>query len=431
MFWRQSYKPRRETATDAHRCPTPGEETVQRLTKTQKFVLGAATLPMLFLGAAGGYATFVNVETVFENAATALGVVAAGEGGTLILALVYVGLTLLGQSTPTIVRLGLWVLPAVASGTLAIVAQSKTHAVVYGLTPLAMCLAAEGLGLLARRVVIYNTRVDMEAQRRNAEIMRELAYQQARAKNHPNKAKREKSEVKAWELARKVGVGDTKLGASLVSVQRDRMTEGADAALAAMFGAVTPTPAATAPVTPAAAQAVTPVPPVTTAVTGAPAASQTVTPPVTRTVTLDRPAAAPVTPPVTETVTGAGGDTETVPPAVTETVTEPEPVTAPAESATEDERGVTLEESAAVAGVTVPVAGDVLTDAQLAVVLRHIRYSQEPPQSYRAAVKELRDRQFRAAEERVRPAWKKLLNAENAVPGGDDADAEADSDTPS
>jgi hypothetical protein len=213
-----------------------------RLTRGQTAVLAAATVPMVAFGALGAWGTYSNISSVFHRSATALGVVAAGEGATLVLALVLVGLTMLGQSSPAAVRLGLWALPALASTTGAAVAATAVERVVFAVTPLAMCVSAEGMGLLARRIVIHRTGVDMEAQRQNAATVQRLAYHRARAANHPSDWARKRSERASWRLARRVGVGDTELGAQLVTVQRARLTEGADAALAGMFGAA-PAPA--------------------------------------------------------------------------------------------------------------------------------------------------------------------------------------------
>ncbi|MGW3213120.1 hypothetical protein ACWDBC_12825 [Streptomyces parvus] len=146
------------------------------LAKGQAIVLSAAALPMIAVGAFGGTGTYSNIVEEFDRAATAIGVVAAGEGVTLVLALVMVGVTMLGQAAPAPVGLGLWAAPIGAGLTGVVVADDYTEAVVYGMTPLAMSAAAEGLGFLARRVVVYTTGVDMEAQRRNAATMQRLAY---------------------------------------------------------------------------------------------------------------------------------------------------------------------------------------------------------------------------------------------------------------
>lgn len=348
------------------------------LSRGQAVVLGAAAVPMVAFGALGALGTYTNITSVFHRSATALGVVAAGEGATLVLALVLVGLTMLGQSAPAAVRVGLWTLPAVASATGAAVAQSVTEAVVFAVTPMAMCVSAEGMGLLARRIVVYRTGVDAEAQRRNASVMQRLAYHRARAANHPDEKARKASEVESWKLAEKVGAGDALLGAHLVDVQRERMTAGADAALAGMFALPVTTPAAGA----------TP-----------PEAGGTESP---RPVVVEDAAPQGVTAPVT------GEDTQVTPTSeavVAETVTAVTPPVTPP---------VTLEEIAAVAGVPTPAIGEPLTDAQLVVVLRHLRYSDDPPLSYRQAVTAFRESGFVGGEQRVRKAWGSLMSHEES-----------------
>lgn len=334
------------------------------LTRGQIAVLAAASVPMVAFGGLGAVGTYSNITSVFHRSATALGVVAAGEGATLVLALVLVGLTMLGQSAPAAVRLGLWTLPAVASLTGAAVANSLTEAVVFAVTPMAMCVSAEGMGLLARRIVVFRTGVDAEAQRRNAAVMQRLAYHRARAANHPEEKARNKSELASWKLAEKVGTGDALLGAHLVDVQRERMTAGADAALAGMFALPV-----TAPVTP------TPEPPAAEGV-----GEEAVTPGVT------------------------AEDTQVTP--ALETV--------PRHGVTPPVTPVTLEELAAVAGVPVPVAGEPLDDTQLVVVLRRLRYSVDPPLSYRAAVAAFREGGFVGGEQRVRKAWGSLMSHEES-----------------
>ena len=212
------------------------EHTINRpLTTGQRWVLALATLPMIGTGVAGGIGTYSNMTTAFGRSETALGIVAAGEGATFVLAVVMVALTMLGQSSPAPVRIGLWTLPVVASVTGAMVAPNVTEAVIFAVTPLAMCVSAEGVGLVARRIVVYRTGVDAEADRRNADTMRRLAYHRAASQNHPDEKVRGKSERAAWKLAARVGVGDSMLGAGLVTVQRDRMTGAADDVLADMF----------------------------------------------------------------------------------------------------------------------------------------------------------------------------------------------------
>ncbi|WP_327748483.1 hypothetical protein [Streptomyces europaeiscabiei] len=341
------------------------------LTKGQITLLVAAAVPMVGFGAVGAWGTYTNIASVFHRSATALGVVAAGEGATLVLALTLVGLTALGQSSPAAVRIGLWVLPAVASLTGIAVAESLRDKVIFAVTPIAMSASAEALGLLARRIVVYRTGLDAEAQRRNAAVMQQLAYHRARAANHPDDKARKDSELKSWDLAKRVGVGDAQLGASLVDVQRGRMTAGADAALGGMFDL---------PVTP-------PVLPVTD--TSEPAA-------------VEGSGVTAVTPPVT------GEDTQVTPVLETVPVESVTPVTAPVTPP------VTLAEIAAVAGVPTPVAGEALTDVQLVVVLRHLRYLDDPPLSYRQAVAAFREGGFVGGEGRVRKAWGSLMSHEES-----------------
>jgi hypothetical protein len=404
-----------------------------KLTRGQRIILIAAAVPMVVFAGLGAWGTYSNITGVFHRSATAWGVVAAGEGATLSLALVYVGLTLLGQSSPAAVRVGLWLLPAAASGTGAAVAQTTTEAIVFAVTPLAMCSSAEGLGLLARRIVIRVTGVDMEAQRRNAKTMQQLAYHRARAANHPDEKTRKQSELKSWDLAKKVGTGDATLGAGLVTVQRDRMTAGANDALAGMFDLTSVTPALNASVTPAlpgttgrdgfgtgavtdqavrhtdGTHSVTNPPPRDTAVTSGPeGATQTGTQ-----VSTD-PTARPSqsTESVTDTVTGSAATR------ATETVTADGSVTpgsvTPETPSQESSHTITLEEVAAVAGVPTPVPGERLTEAQLEVVLRHLRYSDDPPLSYRQAVAAFRDAGFVGGEERVRRVWGHLMSHEES-----------------
>lgn len=208
---------------------------MKKLTRGQIAVLIAATVPMVGFGVLGAVGTYSNVTSVFHRSATALGVIAAGEGATLVLALVLVGLTMLGQSSPLPVRIGLWLVPLAAAVTGSIVAPTARDAVVFAITPMAMTVSAEGLGLVARRVVVYRTGVDAEAQRRNASLLRRIAYHQARAQRHPKPRVRKRSERIAWQLARRVGEGDVLLGDGLLTVQRGRITNSADAALGLML----------------------------------------------------------------------------------------------------------------------------------------------------------------------------------------------------
>ncbi|WP_329296282.1 hypothetical protein [Streptomyces sp. NBC_01455] len=87
-----------------------------------------------------------------------------------------------------------------------------------------------------------------------------------------------------------------------------------------------------------------------------------------------------------------------------------------------------LAQLAAVTGVPTPEPGETLTDAQVDVVLRHLRYRDDPPASYRQAVATFRDAGFVGSEKRVRHAWGALLsNEENEV---DTPAEEADEEEP-
>jgi len=208
---------------------------VRSLTRGQITVLTTATLIMAGVGIAGAIGTYANANSVLHRSQTALGVVAAGEGATLVAALVMIGVTMLGQAAPRVARAALWVLPAAASFMGLAIAPTIREAVIYALTPLAMTAAAEGISFLARRIVAHRTGTDTEAQRRNAETMRRIAFHAAQAERHPDEKVRAASALKAWKLMREIGEGDAQLGSGLITVQRDRLTEGADTALMAML----------------------------------------------------------------------------------------------------------------------------------------------------------------------------------------------------
>ncbi|MFF5666571.1 conjugal transfer protein [Streptomyces griseofuscus] len=216
----------------------------RKLTTPQRVVLGAAFVIMAAVGGIGGYGTFSNIGHAYGTG-TALGAVAAGEGATAVLGLVLLGLTMLGQSSPRIVRLGLWALPAAASVMAAMAGPDAGRTVIYAVTPMGMCVSAEGMAFLARRIVVHTDGHDTEAEARAADVVRQLAYHRAVTANHPSDWVKKWSERKSWRLARKVGTGDHTLGARLVDVQRDRVTAGADAALSGMF--TTPTERPTLP----------------------------------------------------------------------------------------------------------------------------------------------------------------------------------------
>ncbi|MFF4672383.1 hypothetical protein ACFY1C_21405 [Streptomyces sp. NPDC001279] len=362
---------------------------------------------MLATGVAGGVGTYSNISHAYGKG-TALGAVAAGEGATAVLALVLLGLTMLGQSSPRVIRLGLWALPAAASVVAAMAGPDAGRTVIYAVTPLGMCVSAEGMAFLARRIVVHTDGRDAEAEARAAAVVQALAYHRAVAANHPDEKAREKAEERSWKLARRVGATDATLAPRLLEVQRDRVADGADAALASMF-AVTPpvTPAVTAVTDP-----VTPVPvPVTPPLSAGSAQSELETarphhddaePQVIPPARSPEPApdpdgsksVTPVTPPVTPVTEGVTPD-------------ESDDVTGTTKGSV-----AVLEEIAAVAGVPTPVPGEGLTNDQLDVVLRHLRYSDDPPLSYRQAVTAFRDAGYVGGEQRVRKAWMHLMSRE-------------------
>ncbi|WP_407110921.1 conjugal transfer protein [Streptomyces sp. DSM 116494] len=215
--------------------------TDRTLTRAQIAVLSAGFVPMLATGVFGGIGTYSNIGHSYGSG-TALGALAAGEGATAVLALVLLGLTMLGQSSPRIVRAGLWALPAAAAVMGAMAAPDLGRTVIYALTPMGMSVSAEGMAFLARRIVVHTDGRDAENERRTADLVQALAYHRARATHHPSDRVKWWSERKSWRLARRVGVGDVALGSRLLDVQRDRVTAGADAALASMFGTAAPDP---------------------------------------------------------------------------------------------------------------------------------------------------------------------------------------------
>ncbi|MGW6708083.1 conjugal transfer protein [Streptomyces sp. NPDC054956] len=214
------------------------------LTGTQRAVLGLALVPMVAVGIAGGIGTYSNISAAYGEG-TAIGALAAGEGATAVLAFLLLGLTLLGQSSPLIIRIGLWALPAVAAVIGATAAtEGLGQTIVYAATPMAITAAAEGLAFLVRRIVVHQEGRDVEAETRAAAVIRDLAYHQARAAAHPDEKTRQKSVLRSWKLAAKVGTGDTVLGTQLLDVQRTRILGGADVALERMFQpAITAAPA--------------------------------------------------------------------------------------------------------------------------------------------------------------------------------------------
>jgi hypothetical protein len=207
----------------------------RKLSGGQIAVLAVATLIMAAVGIAGAVGTYANANAELQRSETALGIVAAGEGATLVAALVMIGVTMLGQAAPFIARIALWVLPAAAAVMGLAIAPTAREAVIYALTPLAMTASAEGISFLARRIVVHRTGTDTEAQRRNAEIMRQIAFHAAQAERHPNEKIRKASALTAWKLMRRIGDGDAQLGSGLIAVQRERLTDGANTALLSML----------------------------------------------------------------------------------------------------------------------------------------------------------------------------------------------------
>ncbi|MFD4152080.1 conjugal transfer protein [Streptomyces hydrogenans] len=213
----------------------------------QRVVLGAAFVPMLVTGGAGGFGTYTNIKAAYGSG-TAVGAVAAGEGATAVLAIVLLGLTLLGQSSPRVIRAGLWALPAAAAAMSATAAKTPGEMVIYALTPMGMTASAEGAAFLARRIVVYRDGRDAEAEAHAADLVQAIAYQRAMSERHPDPKVRKKAELEYWKLGKKVGAGDIVLGTRLVDVQREKVTGGARAALADMFGTATAAPVLTEPV---------------------------------------------------------------------------------------------------------------------------------------------------------------------------------------
>lgn len=221
-----------------------------KLSKGQTAVLVVAALPMAAVGVAGAVATYVNMDNVLHRGASALGLVAAGEGATLICALVALAVTLMGQHTPATVRAGMWLVPLAASGVGWALARSHAEALVMAFTPLAMTAAGEGVAFVARRVVAYRTGVDIEQQRRSGLLL----WHANRAANGSGLGRR-LSKAAVWRLTRKFAETDTQLSVQLGEIQRYRIGQGADGNLASVLTGET---SAKTPVLPAAAHAALP-----------------------------------------------------------------------------------------------------------------------------------------------------------------------------
>lgn len=222
-----------------------------KLTRGQKVVLVATAVPMAATGIAGAVATYVNMNGVLGNSATALGVVAAGEGATVICALVTLALTLMGQHTPGVVRAGLWLLPLIAAAAGVFLAPSHNMLAVMAITPLAMTVSGEGIALVARRIVAFQTGVDIEQQRRSGLLL----WHANRAANGRGLGK-QLSTMAVWRLTKQFASTDAQMSVQLGEVQRYRVAEGADANLSAVLSgsATKASKAAAVPAPPAAPQ---------------------------------------------------------------------------------------------------------------------------------------------------------------------------------
>lgn len=233
-----------------HRNINPEEVLIMvKLTKGQKTVLILTSVPMAATGLAGAVATFVNMRGVLGNGATALGIVAAGEGAVVVLAFVSLLLTLMGQHTPGVVRAGLWLLPLIAAGTGVFLAPSHNMLAVMAITPLAMTVAGEGIALVARRIVAFQTGVDIEQQRRSGLLL----WHANRAANGRGLGK-QLSTMAVWRLTKQFASTDAQMSVQLGEVQRYRVAEGADANLSAVLSGAT-TKTSKAPAQPAAVPA--------------------------------------------------------------------------------------------------------------------------------------------------------------------------------
>jgi hypothetical protein len=206
----------------------------KKLGKGKAWVLGLTVAPMLAVGIFGGVGSFHNLTGAYGSG-TAMGAVAAGEGATAVLALLYVVTTLLGQVASRAIRMGLYALPASAAAMAATAATGPGQTIVYALTPMAITAAAEGLAFLVRRAVVYTDGRDAEAEARASRIIRDLNFHQSRSIAHPDEKIRAKSEKRKWKLAAKVGAGDVSLGTALLDVQHTRIVQGADVALQQIF----------------------------------------------------------------------------------------------------------------------------------------------------------------------------------------------------
>ncbi|WP_371592580.1 hypothetical protein [Streptomyces virginiae] len=229
---------------------TPQPPQRKELTSLQITTLRVIGVAVVLVGAGGAYGTFHNMAAVFGDDA-AWGIVAASEGATLMAAMIAVGLTVLEQPVHWLVRFAMIGVPVAAASSAFFVAPTRSAAVAFAVTQLAMVVAAEGGALLARSAVTHVTGIDPTALKRNADVAQRLNYHYAAAERHPSRIRRWLSLREAWRLARQAGAGDNALAEGLVVEQRGRIVQGAGVALGAMFApagpvvAALPAPAAT------------------------------------------------------------------------------------------------------------------------------------------------------------------------------------------
>ncbi|MCX5584261.1 hypothetical protein [Streptomyces erythrochromogenes] len=97
----------------------------------------------------------------------------------------------------------------------------------------------------------------------------------------------------------------------------------------------------------------------------------------------------------------------------TDSVRQPE--SAPTKFTPTPEELALLDELAVAADVPRPQPGVTLSNTQLAVVIRWLRYTMEPPRSYRQAAEAFRDVGFQAREQRIRQTWDEIKGREKEV----------------
>ncbi|AKA61737.1 hypothetical protein SEA_YDN12_70 [Streptomyces phage YDN12] len=201
----------------------------------QILVLVLACAPMAAVGIAGAIATFVNMDRILNSGASAAGMVAAGEGATLICAMIALAVTLMGQHTPPVVRLGMWLLPVVGAVAGVALASTTNEKIMMAVTPMAMTAAGEGVAFVARRVVAHRTGTDIEQQRRSGLLL----WHANRAQNGGWLGKK-LSQAAVWRLTKAFAETDQQLSVQLGEIQRYRIADGADVNLAAVLAGPAP-----------------------------------------------------------------------------------------------------------------------------------------------------------------------------------------------